>query len=41
MIERLDDGLWAWRGRHPEWHPGKWGAEVVSFAVGVAKRPSQ
>ena len=33
MIERLDDGLWAWRARHPEWHPGKWGAEVVSFAV--------
>ena len=33
MIERLDDGLWAWRARHPEWHPGKWGSEVVSFAV--------
>lgn len=33
MIERLDDGLCAWRARHPEWHPGKWGAEVVSFAV--------
>src|SRR5919205_1009145 len=28
MIELLDDGLWAWRARHPEWHPGKWGAEV-------------
>ena len=38
MIERLDDGLWAWRGRHPEWHPGKWGAEVVSFAVGEPGR---
>lgn len=33
MIERLDEGLWAWRARHPEWHPGKWGSEVVSFAV--------
>lgn len=33
MIERLDDGLWAWRARHPEWHPGQWGSEVVSFAV--------
>jgi len=38
VIERLDDGLWAWRGRHPEWHPGKWGAEVVSFAVGEPGR---
>lgn len=38
MIERLDDGLWAWRARHPEWHPGKWGAEVVSIAVGEPKR---
>jgi glyoxylase-like metal-dependent hydrolase (beta-lactamase superfamily II) len=38
MIERLDDGLWAWRARHPEWHPGRWGAEVVSFAVGEPGR---
>jgi glyoxylase-like metal-dependent hydrolase (beta-lactamase superfamily II) len=38
MIELLDDGLWAWRARHPEWHPGKWGAEVVSFAVGEPGR---
>ena len=38
MIEQLDDGLWAWRARHPEWHPGKWGAEVVSFAVGEPER---
>lgn len=38
MIERLDDGLWAWRARHPEWHPGDWGAEVVSFAVGEPGR---
>jgi glyoxylase-like metal-dependent hydrolase (beta-lactamase superfamily II) len=38
VIERLDDGLWAWRARHPEWHPGKWGAEVVSFAVAEQAR---
>jgi glyoxylase-like metal-dependent hydrolase (beta-lactamase superfamily II) len=38
VIERLDDGLCAWRARHPEWHPGKWGAEVVSFAVGEPGR---
>ena len=38
MIERLDDGLCAWRARHPEWHPGKWGAEVVSFAIGEPGR---
>ena len=33
MIEQLADGLLAWPARHPEWHPGKWGAEVFSFAV--------
>ena len=38
MIELLDDGLWAWRARHPEWHPGTWGAEVVSFAVTEQRR---
>jgi hypothetical protein len=38
VIEQLDDGLWAWRARHPEWHPGGWGAEVVSFADGEATR---
>lgn len=24
-------GLWSWSRRHPEWHPGDFGAEVVSF----------
>lgn len=24
-------GLWSWARRHPEWHPGDFGAEVVSF----------
>ena len=26
-------GLWRWTARHPEWHPGEFGAEVASFAV--------
>ncbi|HSD80637.1 MAG TPA: hypothetical protein VLB47_08250, partial [Solirubrobacteraceae bacterium] len=30
---RLADGLWHWRARHPEWHPGEFGREVGSFAV--------
>lgn len=29
----LADGLWSWAARHPEWHPGEFGAEVVSFAA--------
>jgi hypothetical protein len=28
-------GLWRWTGRHPEWHPGAFGAEVASFAARV------
>ena len=31
--EQLRDGLWRWTARHPEWHPGEFGAEVASFAV--------
>jgi hypothetical protein len=27
------DGIWRWTARHPEWHPGEWGAEVASFLV--------
>jgi hypothetical protein len=27
----LAPGLWSWARRHPEWHPGDFGAEVVSF----------
>ena len=26
-------GLWGWSARHPEWHPGEWGAEVWSWAL--------
>jgi hypothetical protein len=32
-MERLTDGLWRWTARHPEWHPGDFGAEVASFAA--------
>ena len=27
----LAPGLWSWARRHPEWHPGEFGAEVVCF----------
>lgn len=30
---RLVKDLWRWTARHPEWHPGQFGAEVVSFAA--------
>jgi len=29
--EEIAPGLWRWARRHPEWHPGEFGAEVVSF----------
>jgi hypothetical protein len=29
---KLADGLWRWTERHPEWHPGEFGAEVACFA---------
>jgi hypothetical protein len=29
----VDTGIWRWTARHPEWHPGEFGAEVASFAV--------
>jgi hypothetical protein len=32
-MERLRDGLWRWTARHPEWHPGEFGAEVACFAA--------
>ena len=31
--KRIAKGLWRWTARHPEWHPGDFGAEVASFAV--------
>jgi glyoxylase-like metal-dependent hydrolase (beta-lactamase superfamily II) len=32
-VKQLAEGLWRWTARHPEWHPGDFGAEVASFAV--------
>jgi hypothetical protein len=31
--ESIDPGIWRWTARHPEWHPGEFGAEVASFAL--------
>jgi hypothetical protein len=28
---QLAPGLWSWARRHPEWHPGEFGSEVVCF----------
>lgn len=33
--EQIAPGLWSWARRHPEWHPGEFGAEVVSFMAGA------
>jgi hypothetical protein len=32
-MEKLTDRLWRWTARHPEWHPGEFGAEVACFAA--------
>ena len=32
-MRKLSDGLWRWTARHPEWHPGEFGAEVACFAA--------
>jgi hypothetical protein len=32
-MQKLTDGLWRWTARHPEWHPGEFGAEVACFAA--------
>jgi hypothetical protein len=32
-MEQIAEGLWRWTARHPEWHPGDFGAEVASFAA--------
>jgi hypothetical protein len=31
--DEIADGIWRWTARHPEWHPGEFGAEVASFAL--------
>jgi hypothetical protein len=33
QANRIGPGLWRWTARHPEWHPGAFGAEVASFAL--------
>ena len=32
-MKRLAPGLWRWTARHPEWHPGDFGAEVACYAA--------
>jgi hypothetical protein len=32
-MDELAPGLHRWTARHPEWHPGAFGAEVASFAL--------
>ena len=32
-MELIAEGIWRWTARHPEWHPGAWGAEVACFAL--------
>jgi hypothetical protein len=34
-VRRLADGLYRWTARHPEWHPGEFGAEVACYAAAV------
>jgi hypothetical protein len=32
-MNELTPGIWRWTARHPEWHPGEFGAEVASYAA--------
>ena len=32
-MNEIAPGVWRWTARHPEWHPGEFGAEVASFAL--------
>ncbi len=32
-MQNLTEGLWRWTARHPEWHPGEFGAEVACYAA--------
>ena len=32
-MDQIADGIWSWTARHPEWHPGVFGARVVSFGA--------
>jgi glyoxylase-like metal-dependent hydrolase (beta-lactamase superfamily II) len=33
VLESAAAGVWRWTARHPEWHPGAFGAEVAAWAV--------
>jgi hypothetical protein len=33
VVSEIAPGLLRWTARHPEWHPGDFGAEVASFAA--------
>ncbi len=33
LPEQIDDDIWRWTARHPEWHPAGFGDEVASYAV--------
>src|SRR5205814_7046020 len=37
-VEELAPGIWRWTARHPEWHPGTFGAEVACFALTAPAR---
>jgi hypothetical protein len=32
-MEELRPGIWHWTARHPDWHPGTWGAQVGCYAL--------
>lgn len=35
-VEKIADGIWTWRARHPDWHPRTpFGARVTSYALHV------
>ncbi len=36
-IRQLSEGIWRWERRHPEWHPGAFGALVGSYAIKVGE----
>ena len=36
-MQKVADGIWRWTARHPEWHPGEFGAEVASFAMRIGR----
>ena len=33
VAEEVAPGIWWWTTRHPEWHPGAFGAEVGAYAL--------